>query len=80
MTDPLPRRITWFAPWTWTRRWKLALAAVALVGLYMVTATIIMGRCEVCGKAATLVHTFKNFDSPAVTHRYCEEHRILAPP
>lgn len=24
MNDPLPRRIAWFAPWTWKRRWKIA--------------------------------------------------------
>ena len=24
MADPLPRRIVWFAPWTWKRRTKVA--------------------------------------------------------
>ncbi len=30
MTNPLPRRIAWFAPWTWKRRrWLLAVLLLA---------------------------------------------------
>lgn len=31
MIDPLPRRIAWFAPWTWKHRWWIV-AAILLVG------------------------------------------------
>ncbi|MDP1797876.1 MAG: hypothetical protein Q8K78_10355 [Planctomycetaceae bacterium] len=34
MTDPLPRRIAWFAPWTWKRRWKIIGAGVLVVVAY----------------------------------------------
>lgn len=30
MTGPLPRRIAWFAPWTWKRRWKIVAACLVL--------------------------------------------------
>lgn len=36
MSDPLPRRIAWFAPWTWFAHWKpwkrwILLAAATLI-------------------------------------------------
>ncbi len=33
MTDhaPLPRRIAWFAPWTWKRRWWVTAALLVFV-------------------------------------------------
>jgi len=31
--DPLPPRLRWFSPWTWTRHWQITmLAGLALVG------------------------------------------------
>ena len=38
--SPLPRRIVWFAPWTWKRRWWIALV---LAGL-MVEYPLVRGR------------------------------------
>ncbi len=35
MTDPLPRRIAWFAPWTWKRRrWWVVGVLVAVFVAY----------------------------------------------
>jgi hypothetical protein len=30
MTAPLPRRIAWFAPWTWKRRWKVLMLTLPI--------------------------------------------------
>ncbi len=51
MTEPLPRRIAWFAPWTWKRRW------IILAGLLMVGYPLSMGpawgmlRCRLISSA-----------------------------
>ncbi len=37
MTDPLPRRIAWFAPWTWKRRTWLVLSPFLAVAIYIGT-------------------------------------------
>lgn len=34
MSDPLPRRIIWFAPWTWKRRWMAALLVPSFLIAY----------------------------------------------
>ncbi len=34
--SPLPKRIAWFAPWTWKRRWWV-LALIALLTIYMLS-------------------------------------------
>lgn len=75
MTAPLPRRIDWFAP---KRLWWVGVG-MGLIGIYVAISAVIAGRCEVCGKRATLVITFTDFDSKSVTHRYCEAHRHMAP-
>jgi len=31
---PLPRRVAWFAPWTWRRRWQVAAALPTLLVAY----------------------------------------------
>jgi hypothetical protein len=46
----LPRRVAWFAPWTWTRRWL-----VAALLLYVVTAAPINYGINRCGLRATPV-------------------------
>jgi hypothetical protein len=76
---PLPRRIAWFAPWTWKRRWWMLAAAVGIVGVYVIIASAMFGRCEVCGEQATFVVTVVDFNSVAATHRYCDSHRHMAP-
>ena len=37
MTDPLPRRIAWFAPWTWKRVAQVGLIATMGFAVIMVT-------------------------------------------
>ncbi len=38
MEDKLPRRIAWFAPWTWRRRWLVTAALVLLFVVYPLSA------------------------------------------
>lgn len=35
--DPLPRRIAWFAPWTWKRRWWIVAALFLLPATYILS-------------------------------------------
>jgi hypothetical protein len=35
---PLPRRVAWFAPWTWDRRWLAATLVVAALLGYLLSA------------------------------------------
>ena len=58
MAEALPQRIAWAAP---KRLWWVGVG-MGLIGIYVAIGAIIMGRCEVCGKRATLVITSKHFD------------------
>ncbi len=46
MEAPLPRRIAWFAPWTWSRRYAIALLTLAILSSYPLSAGPVYGMVD----------------------------------
>ena len=62
MDEKLPRRIAWFAPWTWKRRWVWAIVAALMIGGY-IEMPVILGL----NQSGTL-----RFQSPScMPHYWC---------